>query len=157
MNSRDAKGHGGRIISLGRTGGPIYLKSQKQKLVARSSTEAELICLADAVVDVLWAIKIMRFLCIKIKPVTLLQDNKSTIFMAETGAGGRTGNSKHIDVRYFFAKQHIDNGDLKLEYLQTDAMLADFLTKPLQGRKFYEFRAKLLNLPEVTSLYASWL
>jgi len=41
----DSKGHHGILITLGRYGFPIFCKSQKHKVVARSNTEAELVCL----------------------------------------------------------------------------------------------------------------
>ena len=50
----DAKSHTGCVISFGPTGGPIYCKSVKQKLVSRSSTEAELIALHDMIPQILW-------------------------------------------------------------------------------------------------------
>lgn len=65
--------------------------------------------------------------------------------MAKMGRGGKQGNSKHIHVRYFFVKQHIDCDDLKIEHLPTDDMTADLLTKPLVGHEFYKLRAQLMN------------
>lgn len=153
----DCKGHSGRIISLGKLGGPIYLKSSKQKLVSHSSTEAELISFADAASDTLWIIKLLNFLGINCETTIFFQDNKSAIFMKENGENSAVGNSKHIDVRYFFAKQHIDSGLIKIVNLPTADMLADVLTKPLQGTKFYEFRSGLLNLPTLDALIASWM
>lgn len=144
----DAKGQSGRIIGLGRIGGVSFVKSIKQKLVARSSTESELIGLADAVGDILWHRNVLKFLGVDLSGTTVFQDNMSTITMAESGRGGKTGNSKHIDVRYFFVKQHIDSGEIKLAHLRTDHMIADVLTKPLQGKLFYALRHALLNLPE---------
>ena len=35
--------------------------------------------------------------------------------------------------------------DMEIEYCPTEDMLADFFTKPLQGKKFKEFREKLLG------------
>ena len=39
----------------------------------------------------------------------------------------------------------MESGELELEYLPTDDMLADLLTKPLQGEKFRCLRDELLN------------
>jgi hypothetical protein len=143
----DAKGQSGRIIGLGNIGAPAIIKTGKQKLVARSSTEAELISLADSTAEVLMLKRIVEFLGRKPHPVTIYQDNTSAKHMAETGHGGTTGKSKHIAVRYFFIKQHIDNGDIQLKYLPTGQMVADMLTKPLVGRLFISLRQKIMNLP----------
>ena len=42
-------------------------------------------------------------------------------------------------------KQHVDAGDVSLEYLPTDMMVSDLLTKPLIGQKFRDLRAKLMG------------
>jgi hypothetical protein len=67
--------------------------------------------------------------------------------MAEAGRGGKSGKSKHIDVRYFFVKQHIDHGDRLIQHLPTADMTADRLTKPLLGHQCYILRAKLMTHP----------
>ena len=38
------------------------------------------------------------------------------------------------------------NGDLEVNYCPTDDMVADYMTKPLQGAKFYRFRKIIMNL-----------
>jgi hypothetical protein len=53
--------------------------------------------------------------------------------------------SRHINIRYFYLKDKVDTDELELEYLATDEMIADILTKPLQGEKFKLLRGKLLN------------
>ena len=52
---------------------------------------------------------------------------------------------RHIDIRYFFIKDRIDKGDIKVEYLHTKSMIADYLTKPLVGELFYKLRDLLLG------------
>jgi hypothetical protein len=72
------------------------------------------------------------------------QDNKSTIILA----GKERSNSqhtRHIDVKYFFIKDHIGK-TISISYLPSMDMLADILTKPLQGELFKRLRAKLLNM-----------
>ena len=51
--------------------------------------------------------------------------------MEVNGQNSCTGNSRHIDIRYFFVKDQIDQGHLTVEYCPTEQMLADFFTKPL--------------------------
>jgi hypothetical protein len=54
-------------------------------------------------------------------------------------------NKYYINIRFFFIKDKIDNGELVVEHMPTEDMIADILTKPLQGELFRKLRAKLLN------------
>ncbi len=64
--------------------------------------------------------------------------------MIENGKS-TSDRTRHINVRYYFIKDRIDSGEIKLEYIPTEEMAADTLTKPLVGTKFKELKAKLLN------------
>jgi hypothetical protein len=75
---------------------------------------------------------------------TIFQDNKSTIHMINNGAS-KSDRTRHMNIRYFWLKERIDDGEVNIEYLPTDQMIADILTKPLQGSKFAELRTLLLN------------
>ena len=44
--------------------------------------------------------------------------------------------SRHINIRYFFIKDKIEKNELRIQYKSTNDMIADILTKPLQGSKF---------------------
>jgi hypothetical protein len=41
--------------------------------------------------------------------------------------------TRHINIRYYFVKERVERGDIEFKYVPTDEMLADILTKPLQG------------------------
>lgn len=141
----DAKSHTGALISLGK--GAIYSKSSKQKLVSKSSTEAELIGLSDSFTQAIWTRDFLIEQGYKVGPATVYQDNKSTIALAEKGRS-TSDRTRHIHIRYYFVKDRIDSGEVRIEYLQTDLMLADILTKPLQGELFRRLRDQLLNWDE---------
>jgi len=66
----------------------------------------------------------------------ILQDNKSTILIAENGIKSCSKRSRHIKIRYFFIKDLVDSGEVRIEYCLTEKMLADFFSKPLQGSLF---------------------
>ena len=51
-----------------------------------------------------------------------------------------------MHIRYFYIKDHVDSGSIVIEYCATDDMTADFFTKPLQGKKFKQFRDQVMNL-----------
>ena len=40
----------------------------------------------------------------------------------------------------------VENRNISIEYWPTDDMLGDYMSKPLQGKKFREFRRQVLNL-----------
>ena len=73
------------------------------------------------------------------------QDNKSTIALAEKGRS-TSNRTRHIAIRYFFVHDRIKSGEVQLEHLPTEQMLADFLSKPLQGELFRTLRDRLLNV-----------
>ena len=53
--------------------------------------------------------------------------------------------TRHINIRFFFTKDMEERKEIKLEYCPTEDMLADFLTKPLQGALFIRMRDKILG------------
>ena len=140
----DAKSHTGEMISLG--GGAVYSKSSKQKLVTRSSTEAELVGLSDGLSTVLWVKNFLEAQGYKTETV-VHQDNKSTITLAEKGKS-TTNRTRHVNIRYFFVKDKIDSKEIEVKYLPTEDMIADFFSKPLQGAQFEKFRDMILNIPK---------
>jgi hypothetical protein len=46
---------------------------------------------------------------------------------------------KHIDITYHFNRDNIDKHKIKLEYINTDKMIADILTKKVNGNKMTIF------------------
>ena len=76
----------------------------------------------------------------------LYQDNTSTITMAMMGRGSSGSHTKHIDIRYFFIKQFIDDHIVKIEHLPRDNMLADFFASPRIGQTFRRARDAILGV-----------
>ena len=134
-NHLDGKSHTGMIVNYG--GNPVLWKSVKQKLVAKDSTEAELIALSDRVRDVVWC---KDFLLAQGEDidhaVTIFQDNTSTIHLVS--AIGKELRTKHLRVRQNLVKELEHFGEIKIKHLPTVEMVADMLTKPLCGAKFKE-------------------
>ena len=60
--------------------------------------------------------------------------------MEKNNRNSCTGNLRHINVRYFWVKSKIDQGELKVQYLPTHVMVADFFTKLLVGVLFKKLR-----------------
>lgn len=141
----DGKSHTGAMISLG--AGSIYAKSSKQKLVTKSSTEAELVGLSDALSQVVWSRNFLKEQGYEVSPATIYQDNKSTITLAERGRS-TSARTRHVGIRYFLVKDYLDRGEVKIEYKKTSDMAGDFYTKALQGELFRKHRAMIMNLPD---------
>ena len=80
----------------------------------------------------------------KVGPATVYEDNQSAIRLAENGRSN-SSRTRHIAIRYFFISDRIASGEIKVEYLNTTDMIADILTKPLQGALFRRLCSLLLN------------
>jgi hypothetical protein len=80
------------------------------------------------------------------------QDNQSAMKMEKNGRNSCTGNSRHIHIRHFFIKDQVDAKHLEIVYCPTEEMLADYFTKPLQGRLFHKFREVIMGWKHISSL-----
>jgi hypothetical protein len=140
----DFKSHTGGTTSFGRGCGGFHAKSTKQKLMSKSSTEAELIGHSDYATHAIAARDFMIGQGYAMKPLEIRQDNMSTIALVNKGYPA-SGHSRHINIRYFFLKDLKDRGEIVLTYTPTQDMVADILTKPLQGSLFRRLRDILLN------------
>lgn len=143
----DGKSHSGLYISLG--SGPIYVGSSKQKIVVKSSTEAELVALSDALGQIVWTREFIRAQegidqDDPFPPAVVMEDNTSTITLLKSGKL-YTQRTKHISIRYFVMKDRMQQGEIFMRHIGTEDMIADIFTKPLQGATFARLRSILLN------------
>ena len=139
----DMKSHSGGIITLG--SGPIYVVSKKQDLVTKSSTEAELVALSNMLSQIIWLRDFLMAQGYDLGPAKIFEDNMSTIALAGRGSSN-SSRTRHIAIRYFFVKDRMDGGEVVIEHLGTEDMLADALTKPLQGDLFRRMRAGMMGV-----------
>ena len=125
--------------------GAIQSVSKKQKLNTRSSTEAELVGVDDAATMILWTRLFLEDLGYSIDRNVLYQDNKSAILLETNGRKSAGKRSRALNIRYFFMTDQVEKGNVQIEHCPTDAMIGDFMTKPLQGSKFQAFREMILG------------
>ena len=59
--------------------------------------------------------------------------------------------SKHIEIKYYFIRDKVQEGEVKLKYIPTDEQTIDILTKPLSRIKLTYFREKM-GIMETTHL-----
>jgi hypothetical protein len=57
--------------------------------------------------------------------------------------------TQHFDIKFIFINNLIKQKHVKVEYSPTDKMIADYMTKPLTGKKFNDLRKKKMNLERV--------
>ena len=125
----DSKGHTGAMMSMGR--GAIVNVSRRHKLNVGSSTESELVSVADVLGVMIWCKYFMEAQGYTIDNNLLYQDNKSTILLAKNGRMSAGKASRHIHHRFFLITDNIEKGDVAVEHRGTKEMWADGNTKPL--------------------------
>ena len=138
----DMKGHTGTFVTMGK--GAVFAKSSKQKIVCKSSTEAELVGLSDSLTPVIWLRNFLGALGYTMDASVVHQDNKSTITLSEKGRS-TSQRTRHMNIKYFYVKDRIVQKEIKIVYTPTENMIADFFTKPLQGSLFVKFRDLVMN------------
>ena len=149
----DMKSQTGGVMSFGH--GMVQCPSNKQRLNTKSSTEAELVGTSEYVPLPIWLDMFMREQGYPLTKSILFQDNESAIKMESNGRDSCTGRSRHIDLRYFFVKNRVDRGELTIEYCPTELMIADYMTKPLQGKQFEMFRHLIMGCKTVEYILTS--
>lgn len=138
----DKKSHTGVWINIGNVGS-IYCKSSKQKLVTRSSTEAELVAVGDTLGTMIWIRNLLLEQGYKNLSMNLYQDNRSTIMLMNKGRS-TSQRTRHIDIRYFHIHDCIEKGILVVVDMDTDDMVADLFTKVVLGVKFTKFVGQIM-------------
>jgi hypothetical protein len=115
----DMRGHGGAVFMM--DGGATSSYSMKlNKANTSSSTETELLMADMFMPEMSWS------------PGILYQDNISTQLLIKNGKMSSGKKTKHIKAKFFFIKDRMDNGEIKVIDCPTEEMWADVTTKPLQ-------------------------
>ena len=140
------RGHTGGCMSLGE--GMIMSTSTKQTLNTCSSTETEVVAVNDLMPIILWKNYFLDEQGYGTTNSILHQDNKSAILLESNGRKSSSKRTKHIHMRYYFITDRVRNNEITIKHSPTRVMVADFFTKPLQGKLFYKFRSMIMNTPE---------
>lgn len=122
----------------------VSWQSQKQKVVALSSCEAEYIAGATTACQDVWLCKCQLLAELKdeqCEAVLLKMDNQSAIALSKNPVFH--DRSKHIDVRFHFIRKCMEDGKMDIRHVRTGEQLADVLTKPLACDRFCEMRCRL--------------
>ena len=141
----DLKSHTatGATVSFGK--GCLISLSTKQKINTRSSTEAELVGVNDALSTILWMRNFLMDQGYSVTNNVIHQDNMSTMLLANNGRKSSGNKTRHIKIQYYFITDNIKRGAATVKYCPTKDMVADFFTKPLQGSQFRKLRNIIMN------------
>ena len=131
--------------------GAVTSISRKQGMNTRSSTEAEVVAADEAVGPMLWTKRFLEAQGYEIKDNVLYQDNQSAMLLESNGRKSAGKRSRHLNIRLFFVADQKAKGHIDIKFCPTDQMVGDYMTKPLHGSKFKEFRRKIMNMPSLAS------
>ncbi|GJR60855.1 hypothetical protein Tco_1503017 [Tanacetum coccineum] len=126
----------------------VSWSSKKQKGTAISSTEAEYIALSGCCAQILWMRSQLTDYGFTFNKIPLYCDNKSEIALCCNNI--QHSRAKHIDVRYHFIKEQVENEIVELYFVRTEYQLADIFTKPLLRERF-NFLIKKLGMRSMSS------
>ncbi|GJV91107.1 zinc finger, CCHC-type containing protein [Tanacetum coccineum] len=140
INTDQGKGTTGIVFYFGES--PITWCTQKQPTVALSSCESEFMAATGAACQALWLKRLLSELTgWEEKRITLKVDNISAIALVRNPVFH--GRSKHIDIRYHFIRECVENGHINVEHVSGELQRADILTKALPRLKFVTMRQML--------------
>ncbi|GJW01925.1 retrovirus-related pol polyprotein from transposon TNT 1-94 [Tanacetum coccineum] len=112
----------------------VCLCVRKQKSTAISSTKAEYIALSGCCAQILWMRSQLTNYRFKFNKIPLYCDNNSATALCCNNV--QHSRVKHIDVRYHFIKEQVENGIVELYFFRTEYKLADIFTKHLPRERF---------------------
>ena len=132
--------------------GAVVWKSQLQHTVALSTMKAEYMALTEATKELIWIRTLLAELgylnhstASTTKPTELYSDNQSAIALAKNPVSH--ARAKHIDIRHHFVRDAIQNKIVWVEYIPTEEMTADSLTKALSREKHEKCAARMGMTP----------
>ena len=142
----DRRSTSGYVIMMGY--GAVSWSSKKQSVVALSTTEAEYIAASLCACHCVWLRRVVEKLGIKENSSTvIICDNSLTIQLSKTLVFHE--KSKHIDVRFHFLRDLVNEGVVELSHCNSQNQIADIMTKPIKLEQFEKLRG-MLGVTEVS-------
>ncbi len=118
---------------------PISVSS-KQKLNTKSLNESEFVGVDNMMPIILWTYYFLLSQGYGVIENLWLQDNKTSILLERNGKASSGKRTRHINICYFFITDQVNMKELTIEWCPTKQMVADFITKPIQGSHFRHIR-----------------
>lgn len=126
-------------------GGLIGWRATKQPTVTTSTTEAELLAVAQGAKEGLFVIRLIKELGIRLDSdsVNLQCDNQQTIRLIQEEISQLNTRLRHVDIHNHWLRQEHQEGRLAITYVPTTLQFADGFTKALQHTSFLGFLNQL--------------
>jgi len=121
----------------------VSWRATLQSVVALSTTEAEYMAVSEACKELIWLKGLYAELCGVNSCINLYCDNQSAIYLTKDQMFHE--RTKHINIKYHFVRDVIEEGELKVCKISTHDNPADMLTKPVPVAKF-ELCSSLVGL-----------
>ncbi|GJV84598.1 putative ribonuclease H-like domain-containing protein [Tanacetum coccineum] len=113
----------------------ISWQCKKQTIVATSTTEAEYVAAAHCCGQVLWVQNQLLDYGFNFMNTKIHIDNESTICIVKNPV--YHSKTKHIEIRHHFIRDCYEKKLISVEKIHTDLNVADLLTKPFDGPRYY--------------------
>ena len=129
--------------------GPSALSwgSKRQGVVTRSSAEAEYMAMGEGTQEALYLRQLLyAFDPAYVQgPTKMFVDNQGAIHLGKEEAFHR--RTRHIDVRAHCVREAVANNHIELEYVPSNQLVADMMTKPLIPQQLKYLREQVLSEP----------
>nr|GEZ68195.1 retrovirus-related Pol polyprotein from transposon TNT 1-94 [Tanacetum cinerariifolium] len=112
----------------------VSWSSKKQDCTSMSFAEAEYVSLSACCAQVLWMRTQLTDYGFHLDKIPMYCDSKAAIAISCNPV--QRSRTKHIDVRYYFIKEKVENGIVELFLIRTEYQLADLFTKALPVERF---------------------
>ena len=123
---------------------PVAFGTGLTQKTATSTPEAEYIALAHGLKETLWVYQTLLTMGLQIElPIKVYEDNQACIQIADNPISQR--RTRHIDIRYHFVRDYIEDGTITMEYCTSAQMLADIMTKIMHKPTFERLRNKIIG------------
>lgn len=139
----DMRSHTGGCVILDR--GEILSKYMKQRLNTKSLTYSEFVGIIEYITTIIYAKLFLESQGYEIQKCNVYQDNESAIKLEINGRSYSSQRTRHLEIRYFFVKDRVDQGEMDILYCPTEKMIADFFTKSTQGSLFKKLSAVFMG------------
>ena len=124
----------------------VTWSSKKQKTVALSSCEAEIVAASEAAREAVHLTRFATELGLHDgSAIDLHVDNKSAIDVAYNPEHHST--MKHVDRRNFYVRELVEDHKIRVPFVSTVNNIADFFTKALPPKTFVAMRDVIMNVP----------